>query len=168
MRFILKLIRYIRERTLEIISFISTQIQIMGNNVVISKPWKAYGVPLIITHGNGSIRIGRDFKFNSGQHFNIIGRNKRLILQVWGNLEIGNNVRLSGTAIVCKKQITIGNDVMIGGNVVIYDSDFHSLDNLKRNNIPEDRSDVHTSAVIIKDGAFIGGHSTILKGVVIG
>src|SRR4051812_41791931 len=127
MRFILKLIRYITERFLEAISAIATYVQIKGNNVVISKPWKAYGVPRIITHGNGSIRIGRNFKFNSGEHFNIIGRNKQLILQVWGNLEIGNNVRLSGTAIVCKKQVVIGNDVMIGGNVVIYDTDFHSL-----------------------------------------
>jgi acetyltransferase-like isoleucine patch superfamily enzyme len=39
---------------------------------------------------------------------------------------------------------------------------------VKRNSIPEDRSDVSVAPVVIKDGAFIGGHSTILKGVTIG
>ena len=168
MRFIIKVIRYIKERALEILSALLTQIQISGNNVTISTPWKAYGVPLFITHGNGKIVIGNNFKFNSGDHFNIIGRNKRLIFQVWGDLTIGNNVRMSGTAIICKKAVTIGNDVMIGGNVVIYDSDFHSLDHMKRNRVPEDRSDVMTGPVTIGNGAFIGGHSTILKGVTIG
>ena len=91
-----------------------------------------------------------------------------MTFQVWGNLQIGENVRMSGTTIVCQDRITIGDNVMIGGNSVIYDTDFHSLDPVKRNRIPEDRSEAKTAAVIIKEGAFIGGHSTILKGAVIG
>jgi acetyltransferase-like isoleucine patch superfamily enzyme len=168
MRFILKVIRFLKERTLEIVSAIVMQAQIMGNNVTISKNWKAYGIPFIVTNGNGKIIIGSNFKINSGGHFNVIGRNKKLIFQVWGSLTIGNNVRMSGTAIICKKEVIIGDDVMIGGNVVIYDSDFHSLDHLERNSIPENRSDVHIAPVVIRNGAFVGGHSTILKGVTIG
>jgi acetyltransferase-like isoleucine patch superfamily enzyme len=122
----------------------------------------------MITHGSGSIVIGDKFKFNSGKYFNIIGRNQTLSFQVWGKLTIGDRVRMSGTTIICKNTISIGDDVMIGGNVVIYDSDFHSLDHLKRNAEPEDRSDAVSAPVIICKGAFIGAHTTIVKGVVIG
>ena len=53
---------------------------------------------------------------------------------------------------------------MIGGNVKIYDTDFHFVDHNRR--INEDGS--KTAEVIIKEGAFIGAHSIILKGVTIG
>jgi acetyltransferase-like isoleucine patch superfamily enzyme len=168
MRLVFKAIRFSKERLLKVLSVIATWMQIAGNNITIHSSWIAYGIPDMITHGNGKITIGEKFKFNSGSHFNIIGRNKTLTFQVWGSLVIGNNVRMSGTAIICKNVVTIGNDVMIGGNVVIYDSDFHSLDHKKRNHDPEDRSDVKTLPVTIHDGAFIGAHTTILKGVTIG
>jgi acetyltransferase-like isoleucine patch superfamily enzyme len=167
-RLIFKIIRYLKERSLEIISVVSTYLQFLGNNVTVGKGWIAYGVPRIVTHGKGNIVIGNKFKFNSGKHFNIIGRNQDLTFQIWGSLVIGDNVRLSGTAIICKKQVIIGDNVMIGGNVAIYDTDFHSMDHYKRNHDPEDRSDVVMEPVTIRDGAFIGAHSTILKGVTIG
>jgi len=35
---------------------------------------------------------------------------------------------MSATAVICNYEIEIGNNVNIGGNTVIYDTDFHSLD----------------------------------------
>ena len=57
---------------------------------------------------------------------------------------------------------------MIGGNTVIYDTDFHSLDAKLRNNKEHDRSNAQWAPVVIGDNVFIGAHSTILKGVTIG
>lgn len=168
MRLMFKASRYLKERTMIAIAQLTTLSQIKGNNISIGNSWTAYGSPDMITHGNGTIVIGDKFKFNSGTHFNIIGRNQTLSFQVWGKLTIGNRVRMSGTTIICKNTISIGDDVMVGGNVVIYDTDFHSLDHTKRNSEPEDRSDAVSAPVIICRGAFIGAHSTILKGVVIG
>ena len=81
-------------------------------------------------------------------------------------LEINENAELesgyltvnSNSVLVANKKITIGNDVMIGRNVIIYDSDFHSLNN--KENISE--------PVIIGDHVWIATNVTIMKGVHIG
>ncbi len=71
----------------------------------------------------------------------------------------------------CENNITIEDDVLIGGNCKFYDTDFHSLDystriNPYKNNVPD--NGIKTATVIVKKGAWIGGHSIILKGVTIG
>ena len=83
-------------------------------------------------------------------------------------LVIGNNVGISQTALICHKKIIIGNDVKIGGGVCIYDTDFHSLKPELRRNAQTDMPHKAKKEVIIKDNAFIGAHSLILKGVTIG
>ena len=64
--------------------------------------------------------------------------------------------------------ITIGDNVTIGGNTVIYDTDFHSLNPEIRLNKSIDKLNAKSGKVTIKDNVFIGAHSTILKGVTIG
>ncbi|GAB3512662.1 hypothetical protein GCM10027341_53670 [Spirosoma knui] len=61
-------------------------------------------------------------------------------------------------------------NVRIGGNCAIYDTDFHSLDISKRIATVEDKSieAVKRATVIIEENVFIGAHSLILKGVRIG
>lgn len=84
-----------------------------------------------------------------------------------GQLIIGNNVGISSTALICDKKIVIGDFVKIGGNVVIYDTDFHALDpELRRHT--ELECNTNKQEVIISNNVFIGAHSTILKGVYIG
>lgn len=136
----------------------------IGKNITLN------GLPKIDVSRSGVLIIGDNFTMNSGPTFNQIGRNQRSYLVVGHNSElvIGNNVGISSTAIICHKKITIGDNVKIGGNTVIYDSDFHSLDPLKRSKMPEDTSDVGKAAVEIGDNVFIGAHSTVLKGVKIG
>ncbi len=130
-----------------------------------------YGVPVIyISRKNGSVIIGEHFSINSGNYYNQIGRQQRSYLIVGANakIKIGNNVGISSTAIICYKEIEIGDNVKIGGNTVIYDSNFHDLDYKRRITIPEDLTNVKKDKVTIKKNVFIGGHSTILKGVTIG
>lgn len=129
-----------------------------------------HGWPRMNIGRGGKCVIGKDFRSNNREMSNPIGRFNKcsLIVGHKGTLIIGANVGMSSTAIVCYNQIEIGDNVKIGGNVVIYDTDFHSLDpNFRR--VPKlDLKNVQIRPVIIKNNAFIGAHSTILKGVTIG
>ncbi|MDZ4200271.1 MAG: acyltransferase, partial [Kiritimatiellia bacterium] len=66
-----------------------------------------------------------------------------------------------------RNRITIGNHVRLGGNVRIFDHDFHSLDPEKRQG-GEDFTDVQTAPVTIGNDVFIGANALILKGVTLG
>lgn len=133
------------------------------------KSFQTHGIPHISVSNNGKIIIGDSFRMNNSFAANIIGRQQPCIFIVsGGSLFIGDNVGLSSTAIICYNSITIGNNVRIGGNTVIYDSDFHPLQVNERIAYPEIKSNVRTFPVTIGNNVFIGGHSTILKGVNIG
>lgn len=130
--------------------------------------FQTYGVPYIRVK-NGKMSVGKAFKINNDYAGNIIGRQQKCIFVVRnGILVIGENVGMSSTAIVCHKKIEIGNNVRIGGNTVIYDTDFHSLNCNERINIPEIKKNIQTKQISIGNNVFIGGHSTILKGTTIG
>ena len=143
---------------------------LIANNAKIGKNIKIYGLPSIYVHQKGLLKIGDYFSMNSGNYFNQIGRQQQTIIQVAKNakLVIGNKVGVSSSAIICMHHIEIGNNVKIGGNVVIYDSDFHSLNANDRIKEKEDPFKIKVAEVKISDNAFIGAHSTILKGVHIG
>ena len=128
------------------------------------------GCPRVYISLKARCEFGKGLKMNNRESANPIGRFQSCVFVVSGNgfLKIGNNVGVSSVAIVCHNSISIGNDVNIGGNVVIYDTDFHSLNSIDRLNGMDDRRNTKTSPVVIGDNAFIGGHSTILKGVSVG
>ena len=80
-------------------------------------------------------------------------------------IQVGDNVDLNGTSIVARsKKVIIGNGTIIAPNVIIMDSDFHSIWPAEnRGNGIENDSDV-----VIGENVWIGLGTTILKGVVIG
>lgn len=127
------------------------------------------GVPYITIARGGKCYIGKNFIMNNGIKGNPIGCYQKCTIFVdrEGELVIGDNVGISQTALICIKKITIENCVKIGGGVCIYDTDFHSLDPILRNSA-EDIKFRKTKAILIKENAFIGAHSIILKGVTIG
>jgi len=141
-----------------------------GNSVKFEKGLKSNGIPKVDVWKYGSMTIGTSFKMNNGKNHNMIGRQQPcyFIVRNGAKLLIGNNVGISATAIVCSDTITIGNDVKIGGNTVIYDTDFHSLEAESRLNIEKDQANTFSAPVHIGNNVFIGAHSTILKGVTIG
>ena len=112
-----------------------------------------------------NIELGRNLFINSGIEKNPIGRGDMTILRTIddGKIVIGDNVKISNTVIVAMNEIRIGNDVMIGGGVTIWDTDFHSLNYQTR--IFNPYEDIKTQKVIIDNGVFIGAGSYILKGV---
>lgn len=140
------------------------------NGVVLDTGFKSKGIPCVDVSLGGSFIVGKNFKMNNGKRYNKIGRQQQCFFIVGkkGQLKIGNNVGISSTAIVCEKNIRIGDFVKIGGNVVIYDTDFHALDSNLRRESESDIYNANRQNVIIENNVFIGAHSTILKGVHIG
>lgn len=145
------------------------RIRFYGRKFEVKDTFKINGIPYINISNGGELYIGRNFQINSSLKSNPIGRNHRSILFVGKNavMKIGDNVKISGCAIVAMKEIILEDNVMIGGNTVIYDSDFHAVETFRRlsnisGNINKNRP------VKIGKNVFIGAHSIILKGVEIG
>ncbi|EMQ2846252.1 hypothetical protein WFU86_001042 [Proteus mirabilis] len=73
------------------------------------------------------------------------------------NTKIGNNftaISLNG--------IKIGKNCLIGSNVKLLDSDFHSVNKVRKND------SIISKKIEVKDNVFIGDNVLILKGVIIG
>lgn len=132
----------------------------------IDRTLKIKGIPYV--KNRGIFNLGKNVRINSRISANPIGGDKRCYFVVAKDavLTIGNGVAISNTSINCYNSITIMDNVMIGGSCKIYDTDFHSLDQYER--VTDDRTNIKTKPIIIKENAFIGGHSIILKGVEIG
>lgn len=163
-------LRYLFYRVSAWYSWLVSCVKFSLNGVEFERDFIGYGIPVVNVSAKGKMSIGNRFMFNSGKYYNMVGRQQPcyFIVADHAHLNIGNNVGLSSVAIVCHNYVEIGDNVKIGGNVVIYDTDFHSLDARYRNSYPEQLVGVRTRPVIIQEGAFIGAHSTILKGVTIG
>lgn len=118
----------------------------------------------------GKMSLGKSFRMNNGLKYNRIGRQApcQFIVAEHATLRIGNHVGMSHSSIICRNEIIIGDHVTIGGNVMIYDTDFHALDPELRANPELDQTHVVSRPVHIEDYVFIGAHSTILKGVRVG
>src|SRR5680860_433853 len=85
--------------------------------------FKNHGWPKIHIGLGGICIIGPGFRSNNREMSNPIGRFQQcsIIIGKKGKLVIGKNVGMSSTAIVCHDSIIIGDNVNLGGNVVIYD-----------------------------------------------
>lgn len=133
------------------------------NKIRYGKSLVLNGTPIMA----GNITIGDDCRINSGMSYNPIGGDdKAMFLTYGGKITIGNNVGISNATIVSKISVDIGDNVRIGGSCRIYDTDFHSIVLSER--LDEQDPGVASEAIIIKEGAFIGAHTIILKGVTIG
>jgi len=122
----------------------------------------------IAVQNKGGLKIGSNLLVNSGKKFNPIGAGyiTRLIVKKDAVLKIGDNVGISNSTFYCTERITIGSNVLFGGNCKIWDTDFHSLDSKIRNFGNDDQ--IKGGPITIGDNVFIGGESIILKNVSIG
>lgn len=121
-----------------------------------------------IKNRGGVFVIGDHFVCTSGSMDNPMGRNIRSFFCVERGacLTIGNNVGISSSVLRCAREITIGNQVTIGANTIITDTDAHSLNPAQR--AGHTNLGAVSRPVTIKDNVFIGTCCIILKGVTIG
>lgn len=131
---------------------------------------KVFGKPNrttpLLTIGLGEIHFGSNVNlgvYGSPRFFNsyiyIEARN------IASKISFGSNVFINNDCCFISEGagIIVGNDVLIGHNFCVYDSDFHELDPRRR------ISGKHkTKRVFIHDNVFIGSNVTVLKGVEIG
>ena len=118
----------------------------------------------------GKIMIGNDFLLLSGSGYNPLSRNiKSAIATDYGAcIKIGNHVHCSSVCIWARKSIIIGNNVKIGADTLIIDSNAHSLNYEDRRDDYLDAKNANHKEVVIGDDVLIGTRCIILKGVHIG
>lgn len=130
--------------------------------------WRFYGLPWVRVGGRRSvIRIGRNFRAVSVMSRNSFGIIQRVYIRTVGHgaqIEIGDNVGVSGCSISAAKSIKIGSNVLIGSGAIIADCDAHPIDPVERRKGGGGES----APIEIGDDVFIGARAIILKGVKIG
>lgn len=117
----------------------------------------------------GDIIIGDHVRLLAGWRSNRVGLSSPVVLHTWegGRIEIGDFTGASAVVISSRSGVKIGKHCNIGGNVRIFDHDFHALDAEVRRG-PRGCDDCATKPITIGDDVFIGAQSIILKGVTIG
>ena len=124
----------------------------------------------IFREGKGDIVIGDDFNFSSGRFVNPISRNIKgcIHLNDKAHIIIGANVGISSACIWAHNSITIGNNVKIGSDCIIVDSDCHSIDYVLRQNVKTDIENKCNIPIVISDDVLIGARCILLKGSSVG
>jgi acetyltransferase-like isoleucine patch superfamily enzyme len=135
----------------------------------LAKGFRSTGVIRIKARSAGSILIGKNVRLLAGWRSNRVGLSGPVILHTWegGGIEIGDFTGASAVVISSRSGVKIGKHCNIGGNVRIFDHDFHALDTEVRRG-PRGCDDCATKPITIGDDVFIGTQSIILKGVTIG
>jgi len=138
------------------------------SKVKFGKNIRYFCFPIFIFLSNSKVEIGDNVIFNSNTKDNLVGIFKKSSVFVSNNakLIIGNNTGFSGVSIYCTKEIVFGQYINCGGNVLIWDTDFHPLNYLDRR--VHDIKKINSKPIFIDDDVFIGANSIILKGVKIG
>lgn len=135
-------------------------------NKVQFSSFKIFG--LLTVSNKGKFVIGNNVRINTSRFANVIGGDTRtcFVIKKGGSIILGNNVSISNAAFYSCSGIILEDYVMIGGSCKIWDSDFHPIDPEIRKQTPNQH--YASRPIHIKQSAFIGGSSIILKGVTIG
>ena len=127
-----------------------------------------YGLPVIICTKDSSMTLGDGVVCVSSFLSNLVGLYQRSIIfaRAGAKVVLEDDVRMSGVTIYSRESIRIGKHTSIGGNVKIFDHDFHPIDPQERLEHPN--SGMKTRPVDIGENVFIGANVIILKGSKIG
>lgn len=114
------------------------------------------------------MKFGSGFSLRSSPRSNPLSPNHPVTICTWlpdAVLEIGDNFGMTGGTLCAAEHISIGNNVAIGANSTVIDTDFHPLNSDLRRIDPQGAK---TAPIFIEDDVFIGMNCLILKGVTIG
>ena len=157
------------------------------DKIVSSLDWR-WGRFLMKIHGvsfGKDLMIQGDLEIKTGNHINFTignsctiksGRGNPLSRNIKGSMSvedgavliIGNNCGFSSACIWSHQSIIIGNNVNIGADSILMDSDAHSLSYLDRRIVNVDIRNKVNKPIVIDDDVLIGTRCIILKGVHIG
>ena len=136
----------------------------LGNNV------RFYGMPIVGMTKGSSIRIGDRVVLCSDSRFTALGVNHPVVLRTLrsdAQIVIGDDTGISGGSICAADFVEVGNECLLGANVIITDTDFHAVkpEGRRFNKSPKD---ISSAPVKIEDNGFIGTGVVVLKGVCVG
>ncbi len=124
------------------------------------------GVTEFKRYPTSTIRIGSHCRFRSTFRSNMVGINRPCGISTYSKdaqIIIGNKCGFSGAIVGAARNITLGEHVLCGANVLITDFDWHAV------GIDKDAdSSEAAEPVLIADNVWIGINSVILKGSQIG
>lgn len=164
-----KVLKMLYLRTATLLWTLSTRLVLHANGVRFGKHLTALGGPRINVSFGGKCNIGDHFYIRTGIRYTEVGlAGSRILVGPQGNLQIGNHVGMSNATIIADCSVAIGDHVLIGGGVQIFDTNFHSTDASIRTSGKETRADVKKDPVRIGNNVFIGTNAIICKGVSIG
>jgi acetyltransferase-like isoleucine patch superfamily enzyme len=144
------------------------RVRLRAHGASIGRGLRVRGPLRLHCHRTARIRLGDHCRIQSGFAGNPVGGNGRMSFWVGpgATLTLGDRVGLSNSTIVCLQSVTLEDDVFLGGDSKIYDTDFHSLDPAER--LRPGNPGSRTAPVAIHRRAFVGGHSILLKGATVG
>ncbi len=139
------------------------------SGVVLGRDCKIVNKVYVNCHPSAKIIIGDSTTIFSGDNIIPLLRNATatIVAAAGSIIKIGNHCGLSNPCIWATQSITIGDNVLIGANCSIMDSDFHSIDYCERVRAKHSEGAM-SSPIVIGDGAWIGCNTLIFKGVKIG
>ena len=143
--------------------FVKIHLKLLG--VKIGKNVTFLGFPIIDLGKNSEIILMDDVTLCSDSRFTQLGINHPVVLKTSKNakLIIGKDTGISGSSIYANKKIEIGSECLIGADVKIFDTNFHSLKALNRRH-NKNQEDINSKEIIIENNCFIGTGAMILKG----
>lgn len=130
--------------------------------------WRIHGRPIIQKHLHSTITIGNHLQLRSTARSNPLSPHHPVVISTrtpHAALNIGDFFGMTGGSIVADEYIQIGDNVSVGANTIICDTDFHPLRQTERLRAPNQGA---TAPVVIENSVFIGMQCLILKGVTIG
>lgn len=128
------------------------------------------GIPIVIVKEDSSITLGDEVTLTSRSISTDLGVSRPCILRTLrpdAQIVIGSKSGLSGCVICAASSVMIGNECLIGADVMIFDTDFHALEPAGRRT-NRDPDQIATAPVVIEKNVFIGARSVVCKGVTIG
>lgn len=130
-----------------------------------------YGDPIVsMEKGRGEITIGSKCVLCSVSEFTALGVNHPVVLRTLrpgAVIRIGDDTGMSGATICAAVSVVVGSNVLLGANVTIVDTDFHTIKSRGRRH-NDNPDEISSAPVIIDDNVFIGMNTLVLKGARIG
>jgi len=162
--YLFKLYRQIKSRILSIFSKLLIKLWgiKVGSGLIVTFP------PTILKDKSATIELGNDISLLVSVLHNCLCSGHKLVLAAirpGASIVIGDNSGISCSTIVAMKSVRIGDNVFIGANCTITDSDFHSLDFSKR---IQSIDDGEIDSVCIENNVWLSMNVVVLKGVTIG
>jgi len=148
----------------------SARYHIKKSGSKVPKSAKFLGRPIITIFPGSKVLVGEHVLAISKPELTHLGVSRPVILRTLNAnalIQIGSDSGLSGVTICSVKSVVIGQGCLIGADVMIVDTDFHPVHELKRRHKPIPAAQ-ETDGIEIGNDVFIGARAVILKGSKIG